>query len=281
MCRQPSQSETTNHQISMLCSKMTALERVFLLPELVDSILYHLPPETLLLVVRLVCKQWRLASTQSPATASRLFLEAASPGSNLFAQPTFNPIISKTYWNWLKPRSQLPDKLFEVVTSSWPGGCRCGYVHEVRRPVQSFCLPWYRLSFIWNVKNASWKDMLVVQPPCMNLAFKCKVSGWKQDGRGYFQDSLSGVLGHEDGLPVQGLTMGFLHDIIEGWRNSQADYILRLYKKPGVVSSKIHAGEIRRVSGRTGVMSFSAECEIELWDADNYESLFLHLKKCC
>src|ERR1700710_618069 len=109
------------------------------LPELLNSIFSHLPPETILSFQR-VCKKWHLViSSLDPDLQIRLFLKPAPADSTLFprSKPTFNPILSSKSENWLKDRRTL--SALNLISEAYP--------ESVVKPTRSraaHLLPWYR-----------------------------------------------------------------------------------------------------------------------------------------
>ncbi|GAB1732661.1 hypothetical protein NU195Hw_Modified_424t2 [Hortaea werneckii] len=136
--------------------KMTsqATRRALGIPELLEAILYHLPFQNLLRA-QSVCKQWQTVIDHSKKLQRALYFEPVFWDHVALCE---EPEGGMCYSHWVRAGS----------------GERCGTVHE--NPVLSTLiktlLPVTRttsfmaqMSECWQRREASWRRMLVTQPP--------------------------------------------------------------------------------------------------------------------
>ncbi|KAF7345302.1 putative MFS transporter [Mycena sanguinolenta] len=125
----------------------TAKETMIFTPELLEHTLVHLPMRDLLVAAPLVSKAWH-AITRSPLLQRALFFEP-DPASTELVQ---NPLLVELFAPFFSPPGDDPDAW------SWPGS------------VAAFeAMPWATRSAAFCRADASWRRMLVTQPPTQTL----------------------------------------------------------------------------------------------------------------
>ncbi|KAJ7244134.1 hypothetical protein B0H12DRAFT_1236182 [Mycena haematopus] len=115
-------------------------------PELLEKILVHLPIRTLLVTAPLVSKTWH-AATLSPTLQRALFFApdpSASPSTRVH-----NPLLVETF----PPFFAFP----EGNRTAWPG------MDAIEAP------PWSQAPAAFQRADASWRRMLVAQPPPQSM----------------------------------------------------------------------------------------------------------------
>ncbi|KAF8144400.1 hypothetical protein K438DRAFT_1426589, partial [Mycena galopus ATCC 62051] len=119
---------------------------VLSIPELLELILVRLPMRDLLVTAPLVSKTWH-AATLSPELQRALFFEpdALSP-------PIRNPLLMETF----PPFFAVPPP--NQNRWLWPG-----------TPDAIKAMPWSRAPEAFKRANASWRRMLVTQPPTRTM----------------------------------------------------------------------------------------------------------------
>ncbi|KAJ6517266.1 hypothetical protein C8R47DRAFT_1086825 [Mycena vitilis] len=125
-----------------------ATETVLSTPELLETILASLSMQDLLLIAPLVSKTWQ-AITLTPRLQRILFFQ--SDPASASAEPVQNPLLVEIF-----PPFFLPD-LDTQSRWSWPD-------------VESIiALPWASAPAAFRRRDASWRRMLVRQPPVRHL----------------------------------------------------------------------------------------------------------------
>ncbi|KAF2652080.1 hypothetical protein K491DRAFT_719266 [Lophiostoma macrostomum CBS 122681] len=123
-------------------------DQVFDMAELLELILIQLRPRDLLLNAQRVSKHWKDMITTSPTLQRILFFR---PGSFPDASEwRLNPFLSTPFWPWFviyEHCDDLPDRK-NIESLGW----------TTRKGLRAFLRP-----------NASWRRMLVVQPPPRRL----------------------------------------------------------------------------------------------------------------
>jgi hypothetical protein len=167
--------------------------RVFDIPELVEAILVHLPPRDLLLSQR-ISRTFQTAIKSSPRLQQTLFfrpIPVKGPGDW-----TLNPLLRNPFLPWfviLESRWQLPDyETFELLDCNANEQKRAAFMHP----------------------NASWRRMLVIQPPPQYLRITESCHGQGGDSTAMAKVSFAD-------RGVNGVTMDALYDIaleFTGWR---------------------------------------------------------------
>ncbi|QSZ30691.1 hypothetical protein DSL72_000249 [Monilinia vaccinii-corymbosi] len=162
-------------------TETSAASRVFSTPELLTEVLSHLPQACLFLQVPLVCKSWAMALT-SPELERAL---------------CFRPAMRKGPTTW----SSLLEKQFGIFFdfTHVPNG-------RVLGPDAFDVLSWKRNLEAFKRADASWRNILVFQPPCYALAIE------------RVKHSRGGLLCETTTLPCpDGLRMGMVWDIAQEW----------------------------------------------------------------
>ncbi|KAK7039774.1 F-box domain protein [Favolaschia claudopus] len=159
----------------------TSQDTVISSPELLELVLSHLPMRDLLCIAPLVSKAWQ-ATTTTPLLQRILFFEpdpSADP-RNLIQNPLLAEIFSPFFTRLENPHAY-----------HWPG-----------RTASIWEMPWLKKLDAFRRAGASWRRMLVTQPPVRTLALKHVTS--YQLGSTTRQATLSDL----------SLRMGFLFDLI-------------------------------------------------------------------
>ncbi|KAI9646570.1 hypothetical protein NHQ30_004565 [Ciborinia camelliae] len=162
-------------------SGASAASRVFSIPELLHDILSHLPQSCLLVTVPLVCKTWAIALTSPELERALWFRSATHNGPS-----TWSSLLEKHFgiffdFSVLSKRRVLDSRAFDSLT-------------------------WKRNLEAFKRADASWRNMLVFQPPCYQFA----IVRFKHDRGGLSQEKVT--------LPCpDGLRMGMVWDIAQEW----------------------------------------------------------------
>ncbi|CAD6439825.1 86e00c22-f9b4-4579-845f-e057fce105bf [Sclerotinia trifoliorum] len=162
-------------------TETSAVSRVFSIPELLHEILSYLPQPCLLLTVQLVCKNWAIALT-SPSLGRALW---------------FRPAVHNGPSTWSSLLEQQFGVFFDFSLTS------------NRHVIDSTAfdnLPWKRNLKAFKRADASWRDMLVFQPP----AYEFAIERIKHDRGGLSRQTV--ILPCPDGL-----RMGMVWDIAQEW----------------------------------------------------------------
>ncbi|KAJ7460084.1 hypothetical protein B0H11DRAFT_1622585, partial [Mycena galericulata] len=126
----------------------TAKDAVISTPELLELTLAQLPMRELLLTAPLVSKTWQ-AITFAPSLQRALFFEA-DPSSS---EPVQNPILVEMFPPFFGPETRS--------RWSWPGTSDT-----------IMAMPWSKAPDAFSRKEASWRRMLVCQPPVQTMVIK-------------------------------------------------------------------------------------------------------------
>ncbi|KAJ7309275.1 hypothetical protein DFH08DRAFT_899420 [Mycena albidolilacea] len=153
----------------------SAQNAVLSAPELLELILSHLPMHDLLIIAPLVSKTWQ-STTFTPCLQRALFFEP-DPSSERIR----NPILA------------------QLFRPFFPRGWYCWYWPEAK-DIRS--MPWSKAPEAFKRPEASWRRMLVAQPPVqtMRITEQCHTQGGGYRSR------------HAD-LGDLSMRMGFLHDL--------------------------------------------------------------------
>ncbi|KAK7039740.1 putative f-box domain protein [Favolaschia claudopus] len=159
----------------------TPQNTVISLPELLELVLSHLPMRDLLCSAPLVSKTWQ-ATTRTPLLQRILFFE---PDPS--ADPALNPLLAHTF----SPFFARLENMENTRAYHWPG-----------RTASIMGMPWAKNPDAFRRAGASWRRMLVAQPPVRSLfldhVIKCRFF--------YIADQAT--------LLDLTLRMGFLYDLI-------------------------------------------------------------------
>ncbi|KAJ6538530.1 hypothetical protein DFH09DRAFT_1177151 [Mycena vulgaris] len=122
----------------------TAQDVVIFTPELLELVLSHLPIRDLLITAPLVSKTWQTI-TLSPTLQRALFFQ---PDPS--AEPVQNPLLVEMF---------PPFFALEVTSRwSWPGEAS-----------SIMSMPWSKAPDAFKREEASWRRMLVMQPPAQKM----------------------------------------------------------------------------------------------------------------
>lgn len=165
-------------------------EQAFATPELHEAILLNLPLRHLLVHAQLVSRSWHSIISTSPVLQQALFFRPYIKETQ--APSRLNPLLCEAFPPWFKnlPLSATQSyglyhpKCFEDLDWNSSDRKRVAYARE----------------------DASWRRMLVVQPPARTLHMKRRCSGQNPDV------DYECLLQYE-----KGLNMGLLYDIIQGY----------------------------------------------------------------
>lgn len=128
---------------SLFTIMSTAKDTVIRTPELLELILAHLPIRDLLIIAPLVSKTWQTI-TLSPTLQRALFFQP-DPSS----APVQNPLLVEIFPPFFAPDS--PDRW------SWPDADAI------------MSMPWSKAPAAFRRPEASWRRMLVTQPPAQTM----------------------------------------------------------------------------------------------------------------
>ncbi|THV46592.1 hypothetical protein BGAL_0374g00080 [Botrytis galanthina] len=159
----------------------SAASRVFSIPELLHEVLSYLPQTCLLSTIPLVCRSWGVALTSPSLERAQWFRPAIQNGPS-----TWSDLLEKQFgiffdFNLILNRNVLDSTAFDT-------------------------LPWKRNLDAFQRADASWRNMLVFQPPCYQFA----IERIRYDRSGIMQQTV--ILPCPDGL-----RMGMVWDIAQEW----------------------------------------------------------------
>ncbi|KAJ7609186.1 hypothetical protein DFH06DRAFT_898006, partial [Mycena polygramma] len=126
---------------------MSSAEEVLSTPELLELILWHLPMRTLLVAAPLVSKTWH-AVTLSPILQQALFFQ---PDPAFASHPIQNPLLAELFPPFFMPIAAA------VNYWQWPD------TKAIR------AMPWAKAPDAFRRAEASWRRMLVRQPPVQTM----------------------------------------------------------------------------------------------------------------
>ncbi|KAJ7490550.1 hypothetical protein FB451DRAFT_1079334, partial [Mycena latifolia] len=122
----------------------TAKDTVMTTPELLELTLSQLPIRDLLVTAPLVCKTWQ-AITLLPSLQRTFFFQP-----DLSSEPVQNPLLAELFSPFFTPEG--PNRW------SWPGDAD-----------SIMAMPWYKAPDAFKREDASWRRMLVTQPPAQTI----------------------------------------------------------------------------------------------------------------
>ncbi|KAJ7096570.1 hypothetical protein B0H15DRAFT_1019610 [Mycena belliarum] len=175
----------------------TARDTVMSTPELLELLLAQLPMRDLLLRAPLVCKMW-FATTRAPALQRALFFAPAPDTPSAFEStpaPVRNPLLAELFPPFFAPPPPNRMSWADVRANNrmfWPDARAI-----MAMPVARALAPFAR-------RDASWRRMLVAQPPprTLRVTERC-------NGRTEIFDRRAELRGLE-------LRMGELYDLVLG-----------------------------------------------------------------
>jgi hypothetical protein len=159
--------------------QLAAREKVFALLEIFEAILFELPLRDLLVHAQLVSHTWNTTIQSSTLLQQHLFLLPAQPSTS---PPKFNPLLHSSFPPWFEDNTHNRyNRGAEFKTLDWNS------------------TPKKQLAYAR--KEASWRKMLLCQPPVHVLLIeknRYSMGGdWHQEGSINFED---------------GVRMGFVYD---------------------------------------------------------------------
>ncbi|KAJ7040507.1 hypothetical protein C8F04DRAFT_1032288 [Mycena alexandri] len=158
-----------------------AQDTVISSPELVELILAHLPMRDLLVTAPRVSKMWN-ATTLTPPLQRVLFFQ---PDPSDW-RPLRNPLLMELFPPFFAPKGPR---------GRWPGDAE-----SIAK------MPWANATQAFRHPDASWRRMLIVQPPAATLIVT-QISHW-QEGDFQSQETVN-----YDDTSSPGLRMGPLYDL--------------------------------------------------------------------
>ncbi|KAJ7791352.1 hypothetical protein B0H14DRAFT_2395695, partial [Mycena olivaceomarginata] len=186
---------------------------------LLELILSHLPTRDLLVTTPLVSKTW-LALTLTPALQRALFFQP-----DTLSTPLQNPLLAEIFPPFFTPGP--PDE----NTWKWPGTARA-----IR------AIPWSKAPDAFKQEDASWRRMLVEQPPAQTLILEETCFG--RSGNAHRQAVVNGL----------SLRMGDLYDLAVPYSDCAMGCIFCVHWPGDEVE---HEGE----SGLTLAVTYTEGCD--------------------
>ncbi|KAF7355983.1 F-box domain protein [Mycena venus] len=200
---------------------MSARDSVIQTPELVEHTLALLPVRDLLVIAPLVSKMWQ-AITLSPTLQRALFFEADPTASA--SQPVQNPLLVELFQPFFAPNA--------AETFPWPGTA-----------TSILEMPWAQAPEAFKRADASWRRMLVTQPPVQTMVVIQTRHG------------MGGSFERRAVLRDLSLRMGMLYDFaVPFLHHGRSSFRI------------IWNNGIARESDITFMLSSSSSCMIGVWD---------------
>jgi hypothetical protein len=181
--------------VQAMSTTTTPLQTVLNTPELLTQILLCLPLRSLLHAQR-ISHHWRDLILHSPSLQSALYFRPL-PSACCPSLPVHNPLLASTFAPWF-----IDLRLLDP-SGVWP-----------------FCkafpqLPWTQAPEAFRRADASWRDMLVVQPPARTLVVERRIEDRGADLRTRWMYKLG----------ERGLRMGLFYDFVEEWCSWSEDKV--------------------------------------------------------
>jgi hypothetical protein len=159
-------------------------------PEILHLILAELPMRCLLTIAQRVCRGWRDTINDSPTIQQQLFFRPIPDTTKRNPKYQLNPVLQEAFPPWFEPQ-RFPLQNFNAAAA---------------RVFDGLPVDLHRDAFLR--KGASWRHMLVQQPPALELGILDIYRRFDTLERtkkwAYFED---------DG----GLRMGPLYDLVQAW----------------------------------------------------------------
>ncbi|KAF7366381.1 putative f-box domain protein [Mycena sanguinolenta] len=174
-------------------------------PELLELILAHLPMRDLLVTAPLVCKTWQ-ALALTPALQRVLFFEPVPLSSSA---PMQNPLLAELFPPFFTAVAQ------DTHWARLPGSARS---------IKS--MPWSKSPAAFKRAEASWRRMLVAQPPPLTMIVAEKCYG--QSGAAERRTALT---------DISPLRMGSLYDIALPFADADTDSFFCVLWRDGDVET--------------------------------------------
>jgi hypothetical protein len=170
---------------------MSAQSSAISTPEIFHLILAELPMRWLLTTAPLVCRRWRDTISASPTIQQKLFFQPLP--ENTTRQPKFqiNLLLREVFPLWFQPRHFPPDLWDKTVFDGLP----------IARHTAAFVR-----------RGASWRKMLVQQPPAPSLCIMDVRFEHSQSGEWIDVWNHWAIFDDEGGL-----RMGPLYDLVYSW----------------------------------------------------------------
>ncbi|KAB8233271.1 uncharacterized protein BDW43DRAFT_276825 [Aspergillus alliaceus] len=188
----------------METSERTALSS----PEILEAILLELDMRTLLTSAQLTCKGWRALIIHSPSLQQALFFRPVKQD----AEKRYNPLLAETFPSFFPTRHATHHNADSATPTSSHSSIRVpGEAPSLLR-LEISKNPEKRGAYLH--VNASWRRMLIQQPPVRGLAHISVTSG--QIGFGYSRYILHGkdLPGDEADANYAGIRMNIFYDLI-------------------------------------------------------------------
>jgi len=144
----------------------SAMEEVLAMPELLEAILLHLPLSQILMTAQLVSPFFHETITDSPMLQQALFFMPASMDKPYLSKP--NPML--THGANSRFIDERENRYLGTEDTKWPSD---GAFKQLNWE------EWTRKHRKYTVRGASWRRMLVVQPPIQELEFLSREGSWK------------------------------------------------------------------------------------------------------
>jgi hypothetical protein len=174
-------------------------------PELLQSILIHLPPKHILSANR-INKTFRITISSSPRLQRRLFFRPTLPSNG-------ETISSKDESTSLQMNPLLVSAFPELFNPSLDP--------SLSEPQQNNVQMWHSRPAAFAYKEASWRHMLITTRPIYNLKFKKTIVGFFE-----FESSCSVQFSSENGIKM-GMLYDFMYDyaLKDGWPYVKASIV--------------------------------------------------------
>ncbi|KAF2488882.1 hypothetical protein BU16DRAFT_531927 [Lophium mytilinum] len=154
---------------------MSSSSRVFAIPELFELILLQLPMRDLLLASQ-ISKAFHATITTSPALQSALFLRPMStfPPRQDVSEFQINPLLDVTFPGFLSDAPNIPAEEWDLHFNHFPNPPA---PNDGSSTALYFRSAWSLQPEAFARKEASWRRMLVCQPPVRRLTLLNQSSG--------------------------------------------------------------------------------------------------------
>ncbi|KAI1759873.1 hypothetical protein GGR53DRAFT_526781 [Hypoxylon sp. FL1150] len=213
-----------------------ASSRVFDITELLQYILVEVPMRDLLTNAQRVCQRWKRVIDHFPALQQALF-QQAKPASFVGDSYIQNPLLAGLLEDFFRVKglsSSSTSRVSSLDMSIYPENFWFTRLRDsagqpkpaqltsrVENAINLTEYDWDRdcfdFEFVWNVKNASWRNMQIAQPPITQVRWEvCRNEG---DNKTVDFHKRFPVMIVEFDFP-DGITMGDYYDLVRGTRGS-------------------------------------------------------------
>ncbi|KAI0122253.1 hypothetical protein F4814DRAFT_203605 [Daldinia grandis] len=220
----------------------SARNRALNIPEILETILWGMEDRDVLINAQRVSKRWQATIMGSPKIQASLFLRGI-PRSLNAERYTKNHLVAY-FW----------PKLFNATLfpyGSYPGHTKSSFMtlDEIRTSLD------YGIREVWLVENASWRQMLVSQPPITKIHWQVRREDLEDP-----QVPLPSTVA-EFNFP-DGLRMGDYYDLVLGtrcyheiiWPNAGPGYGRRDYRNNDNPAEQWEHDEMRRAYGQRAIL---------------------------